>query len=127
MVSVGMIPSFVSWKNMSQNLKMYHIVCISFRPGVSEEQKESIYNDYQELGETCGGAAAGIRHWSVSKNMDTRKGIELVEVAVLDDEAALDRLKKHDAHQQVVDALRVVADWTVADAWLPFPLPATSS
>jgi hypothetical protein len=94
----------------------YHIILISFKPETSEAIREEVYNRYQTLGEECGGADAGILFWSVQKNLDQRKNIHLVEFAVFKDQEALDNLKKHPKHAELVkDFLIQYADWQIGD------------
>ena len=94
---------------------LWHVVLISFRPEASEEVRQSVYDAYQVLAEKCGGEEAGIRSFAVERNLDLRKGVHLVELAVFRDDAALQAFRAHPEHTQITDVLRKIADWQVGD------------
>lgn len=64
---------------------LHHVVLISFLPTASQDIRDEIAFRYATLGDDCGGEKAGILFWSVKPNMDTRKNIHLVEVAIFRD------------------------------------------
>lgn len=92
-----------------------HIVLIKYQPHATEAQRQEIYDRYQVLAEEVGGAAAGIAHFAVRKNLDTRKGVELVELVVFRDDAAFRAFLAHPRHVEIQDILRSCADWWVGD------------
>jgi hypothetical protein len=94
---------------------LVHVVFISFRAEAKPEQYAQILTDYQDLGERCGGRAAGILFWQVDRNLDQRKNWHLVELAVFRDDAALQRFRAHPAHTKLPSVLREIADWAVGD------------
>ncbi len=94
---------------------LWHVVLISFRPETPEEVRESVYECYQTLAEKCGGREAGIVSFTVERNLDLRKGIHLVELAVFRDDAAFQAFRAHPEHTKITDVLRDVADWQVGD------------
>jgi hypothetical protein len=101
-----------------------HVVLATFRPGTPQEVRAEIQRKQAELGEACGGKAAGILHWTSGWNLDQRKSWHLMEFAVFADEAAFRRFHAHPAHQAFGLEMRDVADWAVGDieADLPFGL-----
>ncbi len=71
------------------------------------------------LGERCGGYGAGILFWEFTRNLDTRKGVELVEVAVFESQEAFDRFRAHPAHASFAEECAQHLNWTVADIMVP--------
>jgi len=105
----------------SQTILRY-IVLISFKPGVLSDIREKVYRHYQTLGEKCGGKKAGILDWRVEHNLDLRKGVHLVEVAVFKNNKSLQTYRRHPAHVDFVENLvRHVADWQVGALYEPAP------
>jgi hypothetical protein len=100
---------------------LHHVVLISFLPDAPEEVRVDIARRYTTLGDDCGGANAGIFFWSVQPNMDVRKNIHLVEIAILRDTQALEALKNHPKHQAIVELLKGSANWFVGDLIDTFP------
>jgi hypothetical protein len=94
---------------------LVHVVLISFRDEATTEQRQRIYDDYQDLGERCGGPAAGILFWQVGHNLDQRKNWHLFELALFRDDAALQRFRTHPEHAKITTVLRDIADWVVGD------------
>lgn len=99
--------------------KLHHVVLIKFHEGVSREIQEEIFSRYQTLAEDCGGAGAGILFFKVDWNRDLRKGVQLVERAIFEDDDALQRFREHPAHKDLADKLRQCADWWVGDTVAP--------
>ncbi|OGG45180.1 hypothetical protein A2673_03765 [Candidatus Kaiserbacteria bacterium RIFCSPHIGHO2_01_FULL_50_13] len=99
---------------------LWHQVLISFRDTASEAVKREVYERYQTLDKDCGGEAAGILFWKVDWNLDVRKGVHLVEIAVFRDDAALQAFRVHPKHKEITDIVREVSDWQVGDLNLPF-------
>jgi quinol monooxygenase YgiN len=93
----------------------YHIAFISFLPEVSEENRQGILDLDCALGKACGGQPAGILEWKVEENLDTRKGVHLVQFSVFRDKKAFDEFRMHPAHTKFVAKLQEVANWTVGD------------
>ncbi len=99
-----------------------HIVLISFKTEVPETIKKEIYERYQTLGEECGGNNAGILFWKVDANLNLRKNVHLVEIAVFKNASALQSFQQHPKHKEFADMLSQVADWQVGDIHHPFSL-----
>lgn len=99
---------------MEQN-KFWHVVLISFKPETSEAVKQKVYGLYQALAEDCGGKEAGILFWKVDWNMDLRKNIHLVEIAIFENSDALRAFQTHPKHKELADVVKEVADWKVGD------------
>ena len=99
---------------------IWHIVLISFRKDTPQKTRDAIYDRYQTLAENCGGKKAGILFWRVDYNLDNRKNVHLVEIAVLKDEKALHAFRGHSEHKKFTDWLSKVADWQVGDLRHPF-------
>lgn len=95
--------------------KLWHVVLISFRPGIPETMKQNVYSLYQTLGEDCGGKEAGIILWKVNWNLDLRKNVHLVEIAVFENDAAYQAFKTHLKHKELADIVSRVADWQVGN------------
>lgn len=93
--------------------KRWHVVLISFRAETSEKAREEIFVRLQALGEDCGGKEAGILFWKVGKNLDIRKSVHLVEIAVFKDDEALQSFRRHRKHEEAADILKSVADWQI--------------
>ncbi len=92
-----------------------HIVFVSFLDNTDEVVREEIFQQHRELGEKCGGAKAGITLWRVERNLDTRKGVHLVQLSTFTSQEAFEAFRRHEAHQQFATILRDVANWVVAD------------
>lgn len=107
---------------MDSNQKLCHIVLIKYKDGTPQTTKDRVYALYQGLAEACGGREAGILYCAVRNNLDLRKGVELSELMFFEDNDALQRFRVHPKHGEITDILREVADWTVGDMLLPFPL-----
>ncbi|OGC84533.1 hypothetical protein A3F55_00985 [Candidatus Adlerbacteria bacterium RIFCSPHIGHO2_12_FULL_53_18] len=86
-----------------------------FRSHATEAQKKEIFDRYQTLGEDCGGVEAGILFLQVAHNLDQRKGMHMVEVAIFRDAAALQAFRKHPWHQELTNILGTFADWAAGD------------
>ena len=94
---------------------LIHIVLISFLETASAEARQEIYDMYQEIAEKCGGKNAGILYFKVEWNLDLRKGVHLVEVAVFSSNESLQAFRVHPAHAELTNKLRDLADWKVGD------------
>src|SRR3989338_249902 len=53
--------------------------------------------------------------FAVERNLDLRKGVHLVELAIFRDDAALQAFRAHPEHTKITDVLREIADWQVGD------------
>ena len=94
---------------------LFHLVLISFLPNVSEEKRQEIFDRYQTIDQDVGGAEAGILYWRVAHNLDLRKNVHLVELAVFRDDAALQAFRNHPKHTELTNILREIANWQVGD------------
>lgn len=99
--------------------KLHHVALIKFHEGVPREIQEEIFSRYQTLAEDCGGAASGILFFKVDWNRDLRKGVQLVERAIFEDDDALQRFREHPKHAELAGILRQCADWWVGDTVAP--------
>lgn len=97
-----------------------HVVLISFKPEASKLVRQEIYDRYQTLAQDCGGENAGILFWKVDHNLNLRKNVHLVEIAVFKDTGALRAFGQHPKHKEFTDMLSKVADWQVGDIHHPF-------
>lgn len=100
---------------------LWHVVLISFNEATPEECREEVYDRYQTLAADCGGEDAGILFFRVEHNLDLRKGVHLVEIAMFRDNDALQAFRVHPKHKELTDVLCQCADWQVGDAMLPLP------
>lgn len=107
---------------MNKEKYLYHVILISFLPESDNLVREKITKMYSTLGSDCGGHAAGIIFWSVQPNLDLRKNIHLVEVAIFKDQESFDKFKKHPKHIEVVELLKSNANWTVGDLLAELPV-----
>ena len=103
---------------MKKNI--WHIVLISFWKNTPQKTREEIYQRYQTLAEDCGGEESGILFWKVGRNLDLRKDVHLVEIAVFKDDDALQVFKQHPRHKEITGMLCKVANWQVGDICHPF-------
>lgn len=99
---------------MNKNV-FWHVVLISFRRVASSEVREKVFALYQTLATDCGGISAGILYWKVAHNLDMRKEVHLVEIAVFRDGEAFQAFRRHPKHQELTGILEDVADWQVGD------------
>ena len=99
---------------------LWHIVLISFYAKAPESIRQDIYNRYQTLDSDCGGSEAGILYWKVDWNLDTRKNIHLVEIAVFESNDALQNFRAHPKHKELTEIMRECADWQVGDITLVY-------
>ena len=65
-------------EHASKDEILWHVVLISFWSNVSEQERESIFQQYQALADECGGIGAGILSFKIEKNLDLRKNMHLV-------------------------------------------------
>lgn len=100
---------------------LHHVVLISFLADTPQEMREEIANKYATLGDDAGGKEAGVLFWSVKPNMDTRKNIHLVEIAIFKDNKSFEDFKNNPKHIEVVELLKKSANWTVGDIMESFP------
>ncbi len=96
-------------------MNLWHTVLISFRPDTPQSVWQEVFNRYQTLGEDCGGKKAGILFWKVDYNLDLRKNVHLVEIAIFQNDAALQVFRNHPKHEAMSDTLKDIADWWVGD------------
>lgn len=103
----------------STDALLWHVVLISFRDTATQAVKQQVFDRYQTLDTDCGGSNAGIIFWKVGWNLDRRKNVDLVEVAIFQDDAALQAFRTHPKHREVTDVLSEIADWQVGDLLVP--------
>ena len=103
---------------------LWHVVLLSFGESVPEEKRGRVYDMYQTLDRDCGGAEAGILFWKVERNLDLRKNVHLVEIAIFRDNDALQAFRAHPKHKELTDFISVDLDtkWWVGDFENPFDL-----
>lgn len=97
------------------NGSLLHVVLVSFYPNMPTDIKQGIFESLWTLGTDCGGENAGVLFWQVGWNLDLRKNVHLVEVALFRDAEALEAFRQHPKHVEVGARLRAVADWQVGD------------
>ena len=102
-------------------MALWHVMLIAFREDATPEVRQKVYDLYQVMGEDCGGKEAGILFWKVDHNLDLRKGVQLVEIGIFEDAAALERFKNHQKHHEMAASLRDVADWKTGDIMAEYP------
>ncbi|OGY98976.1 MAG: hypothetical protein A2945_03985 [Candidatus Liptonbacteria bacterium RIFCSPLOWO2_01_FULL_52_25] len=102
---------------------LWHAVLISFKPDTPEEIRRDIYDRYQTMDADCGGKDAGVLFWKVDRNLDPRKNVHLVEIAVFRDMNALQTFRNHPKHKELTNILSKVADWQVGDINHPIAMP----
>ncbi len=102
---------------------LWHVVLISFHSNEPEAVREEVYKRYQTLGEDCGGEKAGILLFKVEHNLDLRKNVHLVEIAVFRSNEDLQQFRAHPKHQEITDILATIADWQVGDIEFTLPTP----
>jgi hypothetical protein len=100
---------------------LLHVVLISFFSTTTQDMRDEISDRYAVLGEEAGGQDMGILFWSTKPNMDLRKNIHLIEVAIFKDKQSYDNFKNHPRHIEVVELLKNSADWSVGDTIETFP------
>lgn len=101
--------------------RLHHVTLISFRDETPESVREELIKICQNLQKDCGGIGAGILSWNVDRNLDMRKEMHIVEIAVFENDDALQEFRVHPAHQAFTDRLREVADWYVGDIMAEYP------
>jgi hypothetical protein len=97
---------------------LWHIVLISFKKEASQAVQQEVYDWYQTLAEDCGVKEAGILLFKVEHNLDLRKGVHLVVIAMFRDNDALQAFRVHPKHKELTDVLCQCADWQVGDTIL---------
>lgn len=102
---------------------LWHVVLISFHNNTPETVRQEIYNRYQTLADECGGEKAGILLFKVDHNLDLRKNVHLVEIAVFRSNEDLQRFRVHPKHKELTDILSTAADWQVGDIVFTLPTP----
>jgi hypothetical protein len=100
---------------------LWHIVLISFKSDAPEAVRQEVYERYQTLAEECGGEKEGILLFKVEHNLDLRKNVHLIEIAVFRSDEDLQRFRVHPKHKEITDILCSIADWQVGD--IVFTLP----
>lgn len=100
---------------------LFHLVLISFFPDAPEEKRQEIFDRYQTIDQEVGGISAGILYWRAAHNLDLRKNVHLVELAIFRNNAALQAFRNHPKHKELTDILRDIANWQVGDYMDMFP------
>ncbi len=93
----------------------WHTVLIKFRDETTFIKREEVAAELNVLGAECGGVSKGLLFWIVGKNLDTRKGYELVLFSMFRSDRDFERYQKHPLHEKFVCGLSEVADWIVGD------------
>lgn len=91
------------------------MVLISFKDETPIAQRQQIYDLYQTLAEECGGMDAGILYFLVAPNLDQRKNVHLVEIALFRSNEDLQLFRQHPKHTELTTILKDIADWQVGD------------
>ena len=95
-------------------MALRHVVLFRVRDGVPEAEVDAALVALAGLGKH-----PDVLSLEVGRSLDERKGRVLAEVALLADDAALQRFRTSPLHQAVAAQLSEVADWLVADWRLP--------
>ncbi len=106
---------------MPATKSLLHIVLISFRLDAPDSARQKAYGMLLTLGDDCGGKEAGILFFTVDNNLDLRKNVHLVEVAIFKDNEALQKFRNHPKHAALTEILRDIADWQVGDIKTELP------
>ncbi len=101
--------------------KLWHVVQVSFHDKAPESVRQEAYARYQTLAKDCGGRDTGILFFKVGWNLDTRKDVHLLEVAVFEDSVALQVFRNHPKHKQLSTLLSAWADWWPSNFFAPLP------
>lgn len=96
-------------------MSLWRSVHFTFRDHVPEVRKKLAARMLQELGEECGGRAAGILHW-IAGPATSARGVHLQEIVCFEDEAAKERFRQHPSHSEFVELIKKIADWTWAES-----------
>jgi len=97
-----------------RGVALRHVVLFRVRDGVPEEDVDAALTALAGLA-----AHPDVLSMEVARSSDERKGRVLAEVALLADDAALQRFRGSRQHQAVAAQLSGIADWLVADWLLP--------
>ena len=98
---------------------LYHVVLFKLHQDAPAGMKKRAFELYQQLKEDTGGDEAGVLYFELKENMDLRKGVEWVELAVFRNNDALQAFRKHPAHTTVADIMSQIGDWFVGDFMSP--------
>lgn len=105
----------------NSKLFLFHVILFSFLPSTDGSTRKNILERYYKLGDECGGREKGILFWSVKENIDLRKNIDFVEIAIFDNEESFVNFKNHPKHKELVEILKDSANWYVGDIKEAFP------
>ena len=100
---------------------LFHVILFSFLENVDEKFKKEILARFATLGDDCGGITAGIMFFKAQENLDTRKKIDIVEIAIFKDDASFQNFKQHSKHVELVELLKVSTNWVVGDIYSELP------
>ena len=98
---------------------LYHVVLFKLHPDAPEDMKKRAFELYQQLKGDTGGDEAGVLYLELKENMDLRKGVQWVQLAVFRNNDALQAFRKHPAHMAVADIMSKISDWFVGDFMSP--------
>lgn len=88
-----------------------HIVLFCIYENVPEEKINEAVKLLTELGKEN----PKISEWNITRSLDTRKGIVIVENGVFEDEAALQEFRISEKHLKTVEYMKQICDWLVGD------------
>ena len=94
---------------------LLHVVLFKFHDATTGDARAQLLDQLARLDQLCGGAEAGILHWQIAANLDTRKDYTAMEVALFASTEALDRFRRHPAHAAIAHELSLCSDWVVGD------------
>ncbi len=88
-----------------------HIVLFRIHEGLSEEKIEESIRRLTELDNNN----PKIKEWTITKSLDTRKGIVIVENSLFESEEAFQEFRVSEKHLKTVEYMKTVCDWLVGD------------
>jgi len=88
-----------------------HIVLFGIKHEVDESTRAEAVSLLRELGHN----AVGLREWTVTESIDTRKGHVIVENGLFESPDAFEEFRSSDSHVEAGAFMRDIADWLVAD------------
>lgn len=88
-----------------------HIVLFKLYENTTPVQQQEALNLLHKLGADN----SNLLEWTITKSLDTRKGIILIENGLFADEDAYLEFQKSDKHFKVADYMKNIADWVVGN------------
>lgn len=80
-----------------------------------EDTNDATRQEALELLRSLGDDPENVLEWRVEVSLATRKGYVIAENALFEDAAAFERWRASEKHQEVVNFMKDISDWVVAD------------